>query len=86
MLSYWLRNRGSDGVTKFRPLFILSLLAQGHQVQDQRLLQLDLTIPLVPDGQRWSHDLAATAYKAGTITDQQYGYIVAYLDSGLDQR
>ncbi|MDZ7871183.1 MAG: hypothetical protein U5L02_18615 [Rheinheimera sp.] len=55
-------------------------------MQDQRLLQLDLTIPLAPDGQRWSHDLAATAYKAGTITDQQYGYIVAYLDSGLDQR
>ena len=60
-------------------------VAQGHQVKDQRLLQLDLTIPPAPPGQRWSHELAATQHKAGKITDQQYGYIVAYLDLGLDQ-
>ena len=60
-------------------------LAQGHQVKDQRLLQLDLTIPAPPLGQRWSHELAATQHKAGQITDQQYGYVVAYLDLGLDQ-
>lgn len=60
-------------------------VAQGHQIQDQRLLQLDLTIPPAPPGQRWSHELAATQYKAGNISDQQYGYIVAYLDLGLDQ-
>lgn len=59
--------------------------AQGHQIKDLRLLQLDLTIPHAPQGQRWSHELAATQHKAGKITDQQYGYIVAYLDLGLDQ-
>lgn len=60
-------------------------VAQGHQVKEQRLLQLDLTIPAAPDGQRWSHELAAAQHKSGKITDQQYGYIVAYLDLGLDQ-
>ena len=60
-------------------------LAQGHQIKDRRLLQLDLTIPAAPSGQRWSHELAAAQHKAGQITDQQYGYIVAYLDLGLDQ-
>lgn len=60
-------------------------VAQGHQIQDQRLLQLDLTIPPAPPGQRWSHALAATQHKTGNISDQQYGYIVAYLDLGLDQ-
>jgi len=60
-------------------------VAQGHQVKDPRLLQLDLTIPPAPPGQRWSHELAATQHKTGNISDQQYGYIVAYLDLGLDQ-
>lgn len=60
-------------------------VAQGHQVKEPRLLQLDLTIPAAPDGQRWSHELAAAQHKSGKITDQQYGYIVAYLDLGLDQ-
>ena len=60
-------------------------VAQGHQIKDRRLLQLDLTIPAAPTGQRWSHALAAAQHKAGQITDQQYGYIVAYLDLGLDQ-
>jgi hypothetical protein len=59
--------------------------AQGHQIKEQRLLQLDLTIPPAPQGQRWSHELAAAQHKVGQITDQQYGYIVAYLDLGLDQ-
>lgn len=60
-------------------------VAQGHQIKDRRLLQLDLAIPTAPMGQRWSHELAAAQHKAGQITDQQYGYIVAYLDLGLDQ-
>lgn len=60
-------------------------VAQGYQVKEPRLLQLDLTIPAAPDGQRWSHELASAQHKSGKITDQQYGYIVAYLDLGLDQ-
>lgn len=61
-------------------------VAQGHRVQDPRLLQLDLKIPAPAAGQRWSHDFAAAAHKAGQLTDQQYGYIVAYLDLGLEPR
>jgi len=60
-------------------------VAQGYQVKDQRLLRLDLTIPAAPAGQRWSHKLAASQHQAGQLSDQQYGYIVAYLDLALDQ-
>jgi len=61
-------------------------VAQGHHVTDQRLLQLDLTIPAAPAGQRWSHQLAAGQHQAGQLSDQQYGYIVAFLDLGLEQK
>ena len=61
-------------------------VAQGHHVKDQALLRLDLTSPAAPAGQRWSHQLAASQHQAGQLTDQQYGYIVAFLDLGLAQK
>lgn len=61
-------------------------VAQGHQVKDLRLLRLDLTIPAAPAGQRWSHQLAASQHQSGQLSDQQYGYIVAFLDLALEQK
>ncbi|WP_127347376.1 hypothetical protein [Pseudidiomarina mangrovi] len=58
--------------------------AQGNTVVDTRLLTLDLSLPRPPEGRQWTHELAKQQHQSGQLTDQQYGYIIAYLDLGLD--
>ncbi|RTE86915.1 MULTISPECIES: hypothetical protein [Gammaproteobacteria] len=55
---------------------------QGLTVKDQRLLDIDLSVPVSPEGQPWTFDLAREHHQKGLITDKQYGYILAYIDLG----
>lgn len=50
---------------------------------DRHLLELDLTIPEPPCGEKWDHDLAEQQYRADKLTPKQYGYLVAHIDLNL---
>ncbi len=76
-------------VDKYAVQYVLAYCAQqavlqGYQVVDSTLLTLDLAVPPPPAGKRWSHALAKQQYQQGQLSDQEYGYVIAYLDLGHD--
>jgi len=78
-------------VDKYAVEYILSYCAKkatekGHDVLDKSLLTLDTSIPKPPEGKDWSHALAKELHQLGTISDKEYGYIIAYIDLGLIQQ
>lgn len=77
-------------VDKYAVEYILSYCAQkavqeGHKVIDESLLKLDLTIPLSPRGISWTFDYAKELHKKNKLSDKEYGYIIAYIDLGLNK-
>ena len=58
-------------------------IREGNKVVEQRLLELDLSVPEPPQGRQWSFELARQLHKQGRLTDKEYGYLIAYIDLGL---
>ncbi|BDX06931.1 hypothetical protein MACH26_24520 [Planctobacterium marinum] len=78
---------GSPNVDKYAVEYILSHCAKqavqnGNTVVDKKLLNLALTVPEPPEGQKWSFELATALHKKGSLSDKQYGYLIAYIDLG----
>lgn len=76
-------------VDKYAVEYILSYCAKkakekGYDVIDKSLLTLDTSIPKPPIGKAWSHELAKQLHRMNKISDKEYGYIIAYLDLGID--
>lgn len=81
---------GSPEVDKYAVEYILSYCAskvqkQGHTVIDEYLLGLDLTIPKTSNGGEWSFDEATQLFNSGQLSAKEYGYIIAYVDLGLNK-
>lgn len=57
-------------------------VSQGHAIVATDLLELDLSVPHPPEGERWSRALAKQQHQHGLLTDREYGYLIAYLDLG----
>lgn len=81
---------GAPSVDKHAVLYTLSYCAQqavakGFQVEDESLLNVDLSVPESPDGEPWTFESATARYKANKLTDKEYGYIVANVDLGLQE-
>ena len=81
---------GLPRVDKFAVEYALSFcaenaVAKGHHLDAEQvyLLTIDRTIPAPPCHASWDHKLAEQHYNKGLLTDQEYGYIVAYIDLGL---
>ena len=77
-------------VDKYAVEYILSHCAkkavkQGNKVLDESLLSKDLTIPKPPKGKNWSAEYAKKLYKQHKLTDKEYGYIIAFIDLGLNK-
>ena len=79
---------GAPAVDKYAVEYVLSYCArkaakQGHTVINRSLLALDLSIPTVPMGSKWTFEFATQLYNDNQLTDKEYGYIIAYIDLGL---
>ncbi len=77
-------------VDKYAVEYILSYCAKkavkkGHLVVDESLLKIDLSIPLSPNGNSWTFDYAKELHKNNRLSDKEYGYIIAYIDLGLNK-
>ncbi|MBE1299041.1 MAG: hypothetical protein GJ680_03915 [Alteromonadaceae bacterium] len=60
-------------------------VAKGFKVEDESLLDMDLSVPDAPNGEPWTFESATALYKANKLTDKEYGYIVANVDLGLQE-
>lgn len=70
--------------------YILSYCARkaaekGHTIVDQALLNMDLTLPAAPSGKPWTFEYAKQLHKQNKLSDKEYGYIIAYVDLGLNK-
>jgi hypothetical protein len=77
-------------VDKYAVEYILSHCAKkaikkGYKVVGESLLKIDLTIPLSTNGKSWTFDYAKELHKNNKLTDKEYGYIIAYIDLGLNK-
>lgn len=77
-------------VDKYAVEYILSYCAKkavekGHKVVDESLLTMDLSIPLPPNGQSWTFEYAKELHEDKKLSDKEYGYIIAYVDLGLNK-
>lgn len=80
---------GAPSVDKYAVEYVLSYCArkaveQGHKVIDEYLLTLDMSIPPSPHNQPWTFEYATELYNSGKLTDKEYGYLIAYIDLGLN--
>lgn len=80
---------GAPSVDMFAVEYILSYCAKkaaerGNVILDQTLLSMDLAIPVAPNGKPWTFEYATALHDAGKLTDKEYGYIIAYIDLGLN--
>ncbi|TAP41039.1 hypothetical protein EYS00_07445 [Alteromonas sp. KUL49] len=55
-------------------------IALGLQVSDERLLTLDFTLPLPPEGDLWNKKLAMQQFHKGSITEKELGYVLAAIE------
>ncbi len=77
-------------VDKYAVEYTLSYCAKkavkkGHKIVDESLLKIDLNIPLSPNGSSWTFDYATKLHKNNKLSDKEYGYIIAYIDLGLNK-
>ena len=77
-------------VDKYAVEYILAYCAkqavkQGHQVINVSLLTLDLNIAKPPNGLAWTVEYAKKLHGKDELSDKEYGYIIAYLDLGLNK-
>lgn len=81
---------GAPSVDKYAVVYVLSYCArkaqeQGHKVVDEYLTSIELSIPPSPDNQPWTFEKATELYDSGQLTDKEYGYLIAYIDLGLNE-
>ena len=57
---------------------------QGNSVINEALLELDLTVPKNPEGKAWTFKYATELHDKNKLTDKQYGYVIAFIDLGLN--
>ena len=57
---------------------------RGYKVIDGSLLNIDLSIPESPKGTPWTFEYARELHNKNKLSDQEYGYIIAYIDLGLN--
>jgi hypothetical protein len=77
-------------VDKYAVQYILSYCArkavqEGHQVVDASLLKIDTNITPPPNGQFWTVEYAKQLHRSNKLTDKEYGYIIGYIDLGLNK-
>jgi hypothetical protein len=77
-------------VDKYAVEYTLSYCAKkavqkGNKVIDESLLKTDLNIPLPSNGNAWTFAYAKELHKNKRLTDKEYGYIIAYIDLGLNK-
>ena len=80
---------GAPEVDKYAVEYVLSYCARkavnkGYDVVDKSLLSIDLSIPLPPNGNAWTFEYATEQHNSGKLTDKEYGYIIAYIDLGIE--
>lgn len=80
---------GAPAVDKYAVEYVLSYCArkavkQGHSVVNEALLELDLTIPKNPEGKAWTFEYATELHNKNKLSDKQYGYVIAFIDLGLN--
>jgi len=80
----------APSVDKYAVEYILSYCAKkavekGHKVLDKSLLKLDLTIPNNPKGVAWTFEYAKKLHKQDELSDKELGYIIAFIDLGLNK-
>ncbi|MEW6997396.1 hypothetical protein AADZ86_06815 [Colwelliaceae bacterium BS250] len=52
----------------------------GYTVSDTRLLDIDFTLPLPPQGKSWNKKLAMQQFHNGNISERKLGYILADIE------
>lgn len=77
-------------VDKYAVEYVLSYCAKratkkGYKVIDESLLKNDLTILKPPRGNSWTFDYAKALHAKNKLSDKEYGYIIAFIDLGLDK-
>lgn len=80
---------GAPSVDKYAVEYVLSYCAkkareQSHTVINKSLLALDLSIPTASAGNEWTFEYATKLHNDQKLTDKEYGYIIAYIDLGLN--
>ena len=78
-------------VDRYAVEYILSCCAKkavekGYKVVDESLLRIDLSIPISPNGLPWTFEYAKALHRNNKLTDKEYGYIIAFIDLGLNER
>lgn len=82
---------GAPAVDKYAVEYVLAYCARkavekGHNVIDKSLLSKDLSIPVSSNGRSWTFEYATEQYRAGKLTDKEFGYIIAYIDLGIGKK
>lgn len=77
-------------VDKYAVEYTLSYCAKqavkrGYRVLEESLLTIDTKIPPSPNGQPWTFETAKQLHRLNKLTDKEYGYIIAYIDLGLNK-
>jgi hypothetical protein len=77
-------------VDKFAVEYVLSYCAkkavkEGYRVVDKSLLKKELTIPISPNEKPWTFAYARRLNKHDKLSDKEYGYIIAFIDLGLNK-
>jgi hypothetical protein len=78
-------------VDKYAVEYVLSYCAkqavkEGYRVVDKSLLKKELTIPASPNGKPWTFAYARRLHEHNKLSDKEYGYIIAFIDLGLNKK
>lgn len=55
-------------------------IATGHTLSDNSIVTKDYTLPAAPTDKVWSRALAMSEFKAGRLTEQKLGHLLAQLE------
>jgi hypothetical protein len=55
-------------------------IEKGYTISDERLLNIDFTLPEPPEGKSWNKKLAMHHFHQGKITERKLGYILAAVE------
>lgn len=55
-------------------------IAKGYLISDESILQNDYSLPVPPKGSYWNKVTAKKQFKASSISEQEYGYILAAIE------
>jgi hypothetical protein len=69
-----------DSVNYVLNLCAQEQIAKGHTLSDNSILVNNYVIPVPPKGSAWNKVTAKEQFKAGYISEQSYGYILAEIE------